>query len=392
MFEKLGKFSPVCRSRLRTLLILAGVILGVSGHAQMGFLNFTGGILMLGSGILLHICCKANLQQDQALTRSGPYRWVRHPFYSANALIDFGLCLMIGRWDVGIVFAVCWTAAYLRQIKMEEAVLARLFGKDFQTYKKEVPALIPWKLRPSPESGETSFSFKNPNIDSGKEISRILRYTAYPFLLMTAFLVGKEGVDVFIDNSAAALIPPAMFLSFVWFSRVADSFVKGRRSTVANLMQRGSFRLFVDVALLGFLIIAEGVIPEINTPLLLWGSSGLILFLFLPCFWLLARRFPLALRAYRFRMVLEMNLLILMSVVGGLFYLILVPVFFYAPAIVYGTAETHKPGRLNIELVSGDLSPPLLLPSGMFRMVLSGFGITVLLLQEILQLSILKLG
>lgn len=67
---------------------------------------------------------------------------VRHPVYLAH------VCEMLA-WSVGTGLVVCGIltafaiATGAVMIRMEDAELAKRFGKDFEDYKKRVPAIIP---------------------------------------------------------------------------------------------------------------------------------------------------------------------------------------------------------------------------------------------------------
>jgi len=65
------------------------------------------------------------LKRDHELIVAGPYRWVRHPIYTAVPLAG---------------------AAFWRKLKIEEAVMRRRFGETYAHYAKRVPALIPFVM------------------------------------------------------------------------------------------------------------------------------------------------------------------------------------------------------------------------------------------------------
>lgn len=82
---------------------------------------------------------------DHELVRTGPYRLVRHPIYSGMYLLSLGTALAVGevRVLVGIAFLV---AAFWRKIRMEERLLAGLFGPQWEDYRRTTRAVIPWVL------------------------------------------------------------------------------------------------------------------------------------------------------------------------------------------------------------------------------------------------------
>ncbi|HTS36719.1 MAG TPA: isoprenylcysteine carboxylmethyltransferase family protein [Candidatus Solibacter sp.] len=82
------------------------------------------------------------IKVDQKLVRSGPYRWVRHPIYSAFSGTYLGLLLISGELHalIGMIL-VC--VAYWRKIRLEEQFLSRVFGADYEDYKNSTSAVIP---------------------------------------------------------------------------------------------------------------------------------------------------------------------------------------------------------------------------------------------------------
>jgi protein-S-isoprenylcysteine O-methyltransferase Ste14 len=82
---------------------------------------------------------------DHELIRSGPYRFVRHPIYTAIIGMFVGAALVSG--DVHAFLAVpVIVGAYLRKIRLEEQNLAQVFGPRYEEYRRETRALIPWVL------------------------------------------------------------------------------------------------------------------------------------------------------------------------------------------------------------------------------------------------------
>jgi protein-S-isoprenylcysteine O-methyltransferase Ste14 len=81
--------------------------------------------------------------EDHQLVRSGPYRMLRHPIYSAMLGMFVGSALAIGEWHSLIGFVLI-TMAYARKIPLEERLLRATFGPEYDEYRKESWALIPW--------------------------------------------------------------------------------------------------------------------------------------------------------------------------------------------------------------------------------------------------------
>ncbi len=86
---------------------------------------------------------QVTLAEDHRLIRSGPYRIVRNPMYLGILAGMFGSAVVIGE-PRAFLAAAAVLAALLWKIKVEEEMLSRHFGEDYQTYKKGVKSIIPF--------------------------------------------------------------------------------------------------------------------------------------------------------------------------------------------------------------------------------------------------------
>jgi len=82
---------------------------------------------------------------DHQLIRSGPYKMLRHPIYTAMFGIYSGVAIASGEWHalagVGLL-----AIAYSRKIMLEEQTMRRVFGTEYDAYRHDSWALIPWVL------------------------------------------------------------------------------------------------------------------------------------------------------------------------------------------------------------------------------------------------------
>jgi protein-S-isoprenylcysteine O-methyltransferase Ste14 len=81
----------------------------------------------------------------------GPYRWVRHPLYSAMIVMAWSCPdLTADR----LLFDVLWTAWMVAATTLEERDLVAQFGQQYRDYQRRVPMLVPGArgpLRDAPE-------------------------------------------------------------------------------------------------------------------------------------------------------------------------------------------------------------------------------------------------
>ena len=168
---------PWNRGGLRWYLIVIGLLVG-----QSTALSVIYGLPFLLAAIALRLWAKGCLSQNREVTTSGPYRFVRHPFYVGNILIDLAVVVMSG-WTLLIcAFLPWWIAVYLPTMRREETAMANRFGKAYRDYMARVPRIIP-TARPLPP--KPGFSWQNPNI-CRTELPRSFRFLSYPFLFLLA--------------------------------------------------------------------------------------------------------------------------------------------------------------------------------------------------------------
>ncbi|HEU5218092.1 MAG TPA: isoprenylcysteine carboxylmethyltransferase family protein [Gemmatimonadales bacterium] len=119
-----------------------GVVLGAGLAIQLlGFTLAAWARRYLGRNWSAQITAKS----DHQLVRSGPYRLVRHPIYSAMLAMFLGTTLISGTYHALLALGVI-SVAYVRKIRLEERTLEEVFGADYAAYRRETGAVIPWVL------------------------------------------------------------------------------------------------------------------------------------------------------------------------------------------------------------------------------------------------------
>jgi protein-S-isoprenylcysteine O-methyltransferase Ste14 len=72
-------------------------------------------------------------RKEHFLVITGPYRWVRHPFYVAFAQAMLATSLVTANWFVFAIGAVVFLLLVIRTDKEEEELIER-FGDDYRQY------------------------------------------------------------------------------------------------------------------------------------------------------------------------------------------------------------------------------------------------------------------
>jgi protein-S-isoprenylcysteine O-methyltransferase Ste14 len=169
---------PWNRGGIRWYLIVLGLAAGRPDPTTI-----LAGAPLLLLGIVIHLWAKGCLHQNGEVTTCGPYRYVRHPFYLGNLIIDASTVIMSGSLLLACVFPLWWAVVYLPVMRREEATMVGLFGAEYQAYARRVPLLFPTAR---PLAAAAGFSWRNPNILQA-EVPRALRFLSYPFLFVLAY-------------------------------------------------------------------------------------------------------------------------------------------------------------------------------------------------------------
>jgi len=119
---------PVWRMLLSICLFaIAAALSWTSSHALSGQLRAIAG-----------------LGTDHKLIRSGPYSLVRHPIYTSMLLIICATAVIVAPWPLFLGSLILFVAGTEIRVRTEEKLLASQFGDEFQQYKREVPAYLPF--------------------------------------------------------------------------------------------------------------------------------------------------------------------------------------------------------------------------------------------------------
>lgn len=77
-----------------------------------------------------------------SLVTSGPYRWVRHPFYATAALLMTSVTVLSANWLIGLTSLIVLVLLAIRTPK-EEQMLVERFGQQYLDYMAKTGRFIP---------------------------------------------------------------------------------------------------------------------------------------------------------------------------------------------------------------------------------------------------------
>jgi protein-S-isoprenylcysteine O-methyltransferase Ste14 len=84
-------------------------------------------------------------RKDHTLVTTGPYRWVRHPFYVAGALAVLATSLVTANWFLFVTGSLVIVLLAIRTRKEEERLVER-FGEAYRAYMRRTGRFFPrWK-------------------------------------------------------------------------------------------------------------------------------------------------------------------------------------------------------------------------------------------------------
>jgi len=162
--------SPVKRTQSRLSFLMFGVLwvvlallffswvspgLAVSRLVPEGPAFALAGLIVTIAGLAFAVWARVHLgknwsarptiRSEHTLTRTGPYRYVRHPIYSGILLGLLGTAVGIGYFII-FVCVLILLAGFTVKFRMEEKFLEEEFGEEYARYRREVKALIPYVL------------------------------------------------------------------------------------------------------------------------------------------------------------------------------------------------------------------------------------------------------
>lgn len=118
---------PNIISIVATILVLIGLVLAIDARLVLGR-NWSGTI---------------SFQKDHQLITSGPYRYMRHPIYTAMFLMIIGTMIVIP--TIFTLLGGITILFYLRfKAGKEEELMLRHFPVEYSNYKKQTKAYIPF--------------------------------------------------------------------------------------------------------------------------------------------------------------------------------------------------------------------------------------------------------
>lgn len=83
------------------------------------------------------------IRKGHTLVTDGPYKFIRHPMYTAIFIIGIGISLLSSNWIVALSYMLPVICMYLIRISDEEKMMIEQFGNEYVEYTKNTGRIIP---------------------------------------------------------------------------------------------------------------------------------------------------------------------------------------------------------------------------------------------------------
>ena len=94
------------------------------------------GLAIAAAGEAIRVWAAGHLEKGREITRSGPYRWSRHPLYVGSSIIAAGIVIASRSVPVAVVTAFYMGATITAAIRSEEEFLTQRFGDGYDRYRE----------------------------------------------------------------------------------------------------------------------------------------------------------------------------------------------------------------------------------------------------------------
>jgi protein-S-isoprenylcysteine O-methyltransferase Ste14 len=118
--------------------VTLGFVIGVVAFllARPTWTSFVYGAAIAIPGELLRIWAAGHIDKGREITRSGPYRFVRHPLYLGSTIMAVGFAVASGDSRVVALVAAYMIATLLAAMHTEERALDEKFSGEYSRYRE----------------------------------------------------------------------------------------------------------------------------------------------------------------------------------------------------------------------------------------------------------------
>ena len=126
-----GVIEALARRRV-TLGFMCGAL--VLWLAQPTWRTLAIGTCVAACGEAVRLWAAGHVEKGREVTRSGPYRWTRHPLYLGSAVLALGVAIASASLVVAVIIAIYVGATIPAAMLAEERHLREKFGREYDAY------------------------------------------------------------------------------------------------------------------------------------------------------------------------------------------------------------------------------------------------------------------
>jgi protein-S-isoprenylcysteine O-methyltransferase Ste14 len=144
--RRAGLAEALARRRVPLGFVCAAAVLWLAGPTRR---SLAIGCVTAVVGELLRIWAAGHLEKGREVTRSGPYRFTRHPLYMGSGIIAIGVAVAAASPAAAAIIGVYFVATVSAAIRTEEANMRASFGDQYDAYaqSRARPVARPFSLR-----------------------------------------------------------------------------------------------------------------------------------------------------------------------------------------------------------------------------------------------------
>ncbi len=86
------------------------------------------------AGEAVRVWAAGHLEKSREVTKSGPYRFTRHPLYVGSSIMGLGLAVAANHLVAAALIAIYLVTTIGAAVRNEEAFLRRHFGGEYEAY------------------------------------------------------------------------------------------------------------------------------------------------------------------------------------------------------------------------------------------------------------------
>lgn len=98
-------------------------------------LSVVAGMTVAAIGELIRLWAAGHIDKGREITRSGPYRFIRHPLYAGSAIMGIGFMIAARTLASAVVVGIYLVVTLVTAARTEETTLDARFGGAYSDYR-----------------------------------------------------------------------------------------------------------------------------------------------------------------------------------------------------------------------------------------------------------------